>query len=129
VLQLRTEPRAGNNGRLTHADWDAVGQLGSLTELHIAQHHLHPQEQQHFEAALRQLTRLESVGACAWTPTALAVLAGLPRLRCVGGFWLQGPIGEAPGFGFEHVTRLEHALLAIDRHDSEPFPTCKYIVR
>ena len=124
VLRLRPVRSSGDGGRLSDVDWDALGHLSSLTQLRITPFH-QPQlshNQQHFCAALRQLTRLESVGLCAWLPATLPVLASLPRLRCMGGYWVHGPPAAVPGVVCEHVMRLEHAMLSNDGADFRAFP-------
>jgi hypothetical protein len=65
-LWLRPMGNSSGGGRLSDEDWEAVGQLGHLTELHINMKH-QPRSlsaQQPFYAALRKLSQLHSVGDC-----------------------------------------------------------------
>jgi hypothetical protein len=106
-LWLRPVGNSSGGGRLSDEDWEAVGQLGHLTELHINMKH-QPRSlstQQPFYAALQKLSQLHSVGDCNWTAAALPILAGLPRLRHVSGLW--SVIGDAARARCEQVTCLQ----------------------
>ena len=69
------------------SDWQVLGSLTALTELHVSGSMLRDQDPQPFHSALERLTSLQAATAGHWTCGAVPILAALTKLTSVDGAW------------------------------------------